>query len=329
MWRWCGLRQRERVRIGSVLVAAASFGAVSVLAKHAYASGSEPVPLLGARVLLAAVLLSLAVATAPGRPSRRDAGLLVVAGLAFGGAGLAEFQALSLAAVPTVVLLVFIAPAWIALGDWVFRRERLPRPQLAALAGLPAGFALLVAAPDGRSPDPVAIGCALVASILSAVFFVSLGRVEGSLRPRVAACAVAWIAAALVVPLDPGGVAGDLLRADANVAAIGAFTACGLVLVGTGLRGVRALTASAVICVEPVVAGVLSWLVLHEVMTRIQLAGGVVVLLSVALLSALSARAAPAPCATGRTRPPRPGSRPRPRPARTARPRRSEGRSRG
>lgn len=292
-----------------MVVAAASFGAVSVLAKDAYGSGSEPVPLLGARLLIAAVLLSLALVAAPSRPSRRDAGGVLVAGLAFGGAGLAEFQALSRAAVPTVVLLVFIAPAWIALAAWLFGRERLPRPRMAALVGLLAGLGLLVAAPDNRSPDPVATGCALVASILSAVFFVSLGRLEGSLRPEVAACAVTWIGAAMVVPLDPSGVGAELLRSDtpANVAAIGGLTACGLALVATGLRRASALTASAVICVEPVVAGVLSWLVLDEVMTRAQLAGGAVVLLSVGTLSAVSARAAPGPCATGRTRPPRRG----------------------
>jgi drug/metabolite transporter (DMT)-like permease len=292
-----------------VLVAAASFGAVSVLAKDAYASGSEPVPLLGTRLLIAAVLLSLAPVTAPSRPSRRDAVGALVAGLAFGGAGLAEFQALSRAAVPTVVLLVFIAPAWIALAAWLFGRERLPGPRIAALAGLLAGLTLLVAAPDGGSPDPVATGCALVASILSAVFFVSLGSLEGRVPPRVAASAVAWIGAAMVVPLDPSGVAAELLQSDTplNVAAIGGLTACGLPLVATGLRRASALTASAVICVEPVVAGVLSWLVLDEVMTRAQLAGGAVVLLSVGTVSAFSARAGPGPCATGRTRPPRRG----------------------
>ncbi len=58
-----------------VLAAAAALGTVSVLARDAYASGSEPVSLLGARLLVAAVVLTpFALRERPGRaagPGRR------------------------------------------------------------------------------------------------------------------------------------------------------------------------------------------------------------------------------------------------------------------
>jgi drug/metabolite transporter (DMT)-like permease len=89
--------------------------------------------------------------------------------------------------------------------------------------------------------------------------------------------------------------------------AAGLLTGVGLALLASAVRSTSALTASAVICAEPVVAGILAWLALGELLTPVQLAGGAVVLLGVARVTALSARAPPGLGATGRTRPPRPG----------------------
>ena len=306
------------------------------MTRRAYGAGAEPIPLLGVRLLVAAVLLlvlarvdwrrphpcvpTLARADWP-RPGRREVALLGLAGAAFGAAGLAEFEALARAAAPTVVLLVFVAPAWIALGAWLLRGEPLPWRTAAALAVMLGGLALLVAAPGGPPPDLAACGFALAASLASAVLFVALDALGTRARPPLAASGVAGIAAVAVVPVDPGGVAAQLTSGDTAPygLAIGVLTACGLALLATGVRENSALAASAVICAEPVVAGVLSWLVLGEALTSAQLAGGVLVMASVA---EISARGSPGRGATGRTtRPPR-GSRPPPRPARSAQRRR-------
>jgi drug/metabolite transporter (DMT)-like permease len=292
-----------------------------VLAKRAYEAGSEPVTLLGARLVVAALLLS--ALALPGRPEvgRRELMLCAVAGLAFAGAGLGEFEALSRAQAATVVLLVFVAPVWIALATWLLRGERLGWGRAAAVAGLLSGLALLVAAPDGRPPDRAAVALALAASVMSAAFFLGMEEVGRRIPPRIAACLAAWAAAAAVVPADPGGVAEELLRSGTAGygLAIGALTGCGLALLASGVQLRSALTASAVICAEPVVAAALSWLLLDELLTATQAVGATVVMLSVTALSALSDRAPPVRDATGRTRRPLPGSRPRPRPARTAR----------
>jgi drug/metabolite transporter (DMT)-like permease len=303
-----------------VLGAAGAFGAVSVLAKRAYEEGAEPVPLLGARLAVAALVLAVAARPLRARPPPRELGLCALAGLAFAAAGVGEFEALARAPAATVVLLLFVAPVWIALARRLVRGERLGLERATALAALLSGLALLVAAPDARSPNAVAVALALGASVMSAAFFVGLGEAGERAPAPVAACAAAGAATAIVVPLDPSGALRELTRPETAgyALAIGALTGVALVLLTTGIRLASALVASALICAEPVVAAVLSWLVLGELLTPVQLAGAAVVIVSVTAFSALSGRAAPERDATGRTRPRRPGSRPPPRPARSA-----------
>ena len=304
--------------VGSVLLAAVAFATVSVLAKGAYQSGSEPVPLLGARMLVAAVVLSAAPVFTPARVRGVELAPCALAGLAFAAAGLGEFEALARAEVATVVLLLFVAPAWVALAGWVVRGDPLGWRRAGALAGILLGLGLLVVAPDGRPPELAAILPALAASVMSAAFFLCLEAAEGRIPARLAACVAAWAAAAAAVPLDPGGVA-DQLAGSPHGIAVGGLTAVALILLAGGAGHVPAFTASAVICAEPVLAGALSWLLLDESLTPTQLAGAAVVMLAVTALTAVSACGSPAPAATRRTTRRRRGSHPRPRPARTAR----------
>ena len=83
----------------------------------------------------------------------------------------------------------------------------------ALVAALLAGLALLVATPDGRAPPGAAVALALGASAMSAAFFIALDELGRDIPPRLAACGAAWVAATVVVPLDPGGVARELTQA--------------------------------------------------------------------------------------------------------------------
>jgi drug/metabolite transporter (DMT)-like permease len=292
-----------------------------VVARRAYQAGSEPISLLGARLLVAALLLAAIALPTRVEVGRRELALCALAGLAFAGAGLGEFEALARAPAATVVLLLFVAPVWIALATWLVRGERLGGARASTLAALLAGLALLVAAPDGHSADPVAVVLALGASVMSAVFFLSLEEAGERIPAALTACVAASVAAAAVVPLAPGGVVDELQRPGTApyALAIGALTACALTLLTSGVRLASALIASAVICAEPVVAATLSWLLLDELLMPAQLAGAAVVILSATAFPALSDRERPESVATGRTRRRRPGSRPPPRPARSAR----------
>jgi drug/metabolite transporter (DMT)-like permease len=308
--------------VASVLAAAVAFGTVSVLARRAYELGSQPASLLGVRLLVAALVLSV-VARGRGRGvCRRELATGAVAGVAFAAAGLAEFEALSRAPAPTVVLLVFVAPVWVALGSWATGCGPPGWPAAGALAAIVGGLALLLGVPGGLALESAAVGLALGASLMSALFFVVLAQLVQRLAPLTAACTACWAAALLTLALQPGGIVTELSRpaTTAYGIAIGSLTACALGLLATGLRAGSALWASALIGVEPLAAAALSALLLGEFLSAPQLAGAAAVLVGVTAMSMLSGPAPPSPCATGRTTPRRRGSRPPPRPARSARP---------
>ena len=105
-------------------------------------------------------------------------------------------------------------------------------------------------------------------------------RAAGARRSARATLA-AWSAAVVVIPLDPGGVVSGSAtpRELRHGVVIGVLTAAALVLLAAGLEARSAFTASALICVEPVLAAGLAWLVLGELLRRPQVVGGAVVLL--------------------------------------------------
>jgi drug/metabolite transporter (DMT)-like permease len=319
-------------RVAPVLAAATAFGAVSVLARRAYELGSNPASLLGVRLLVAALVLSGLCAWKRMRRVRPpELALGAGAGAAFAAAGLGEFEALSRAPAPVIVLLVFVAPVWVALVSWAAGRGAPGWPTAAALALILGGLAVLLGAPGGNGLDPGAAVLALGASVMSALFFVVLAELTRTVRPLRAACVAAWPAALLTLAFQPDGIGHELSKpaTAAYGIAIGCLTACALGLLAAGLRAGSALWASAVIGVEPLVAAALSALVLGEVLGGAQLAGAAAVLAGVTAMSALTGPAPPSPDATGRTRRRRRESRPPPRPARSARPRRSGGRWQG
>lgn len=307
--------------VACVLGAAVAFGTVSVLARRAYELGSTPVSLLGVRMLVAALLLT--ALALPRRPSRIAPGELVTgaaAGVAFGAAGLGEFEALSRAPAPTVVMLVFVAPVWIALASWAAGDGPPGWLPGCTIALILAGLALLVGVPGGRETDGAAVGLALAASVMSALFFLAMAQLSGNTTPVGAACIAAWAAAITTLAIHPTGLGSELSRpaTAAYGIAIGGLTAGGLAMLAAGIRTSSALGAAAIIGVEPLVAAALAWLVLGEFLDGTQLLGAAGVLAGVTAMSVLSGREPPSSAATGRTRPPPPGSRQRPRPARTA-----------
>ncbi len=274
-----------------VLAAAAALGTVSVLARRAYELGSTPASLLGVRLLVAALVLGALCAASHGpRAQPRELAAGAAAGVAFAAAGLGEFEALSRAPAPTVVLLVFVAPVWVALASWAAGRGPPGWATAGALALILGGLALLVGVPGGNGLEPGAAALALGASVMSALFFIVMADLARRVRPLRAACTAAWAGALVTLALRPEGIVHELSRpATAGYGiAIGCLTACALGLLATGLRTGSALWASAVIGVEPLVAAALSALLLGEFLSGPQLVGAAAVLAGVTATSMLS-----------------------------------------
>jgi drug/metabolite transporter (DMT)-like permease len=273
--------------VAGLIGAASGFACVSVLAKLAYEAGARPGGLLAGRVIVAAVLLAVVAATAGAALTRRQIALGQLGGAAFAGAGLCEFEALYRAPVATVVLLVFLAPVWVALASWLIWRAAPGRRQVGAVALVLLGTALLVAGPAGGRVDRLAVALALVASALSAVVFLIVSRLVPEIGPRHACGLLGAGAAAIALAATSDAALAELStpRRAGLVVALGALTATALLLLAGGLRRAPALTGSAITGAEPALAAALSWLVLGERLAPVQLGGGAAVVAGVTLLA--------------------------------------------
>jgi drug/metabolite transporter (DMT)-like permease len=278
----------------ALLAAATGLGSVSVLVKLAYQAGARPDTLLAARLAVASAALTAAAAILrpPAEVEARHLRLAGAGGAAFAGAGLLEFQALAGAPAAPVVLLVFVAPVWVALASWAIWRETTGRSTAARIGLVLAGTALLVGGSGSQRVRLSAAALALGASVCSAAFFLSLSRLARELGPRLAACLVSTPAGAVAI-LAPGAALTELASAPRAIPAlaIGALTAAALLLLGAGLSGTSAVAGATIAGAEPVVAALLAWVVLGETLGPPQLLGGLVVLAGVLQLARLPSAA--------------------------------------
>jgi drug/metabolite transporter (DMT)-like permease len=269
----------RRGDVVAVAVAACGFGCVSVLAKLAYEAGSSPASLLTTRLAVAAVAIGpllvprllRGTGSVAWGPVRRGA----LGGVSFAAAGFLEFEALSRMPAAAVVVILFLAPVWVAVGSRVLWGRRVGAAGAARLGLVMAGIIVLVGAPGGRAIDPAGAAAALAASVLYAGVFLLLEDLVGEIGPLPSIGLVVWPAAMAACLVQPAGAAAEL--SDPATAwcavAVGLLTSGSLVLLAGGLRTTPAFAASVVTAAEPVAAAALAWVVLGELLTAIQVAG--------------------------------------------------------
>ena len=284
-------------------------GTVSTLALQA----GVPAPWLtalrcgGAAVVLLAVLA--VVAPARLRVSWREVPFLA----AFGVVGIASTQYLYYVAIgrlPVGIALVFemTAPVFIALWVWLVRGERVRRRLWAAL-GLSLSGLVLVAEvwEGGGSLDVGGVAAALAAALCLAGYYL-MGERGTTTRDPVAltcwsfvAAALFWAVAAPFWPFDPA-VLGAAVPLSIGTLQLPLWVLVGwIVVLGAALpfwlslaalRHLPPTTAGLIATVEPVLASVVAWLWVEQVLTGWQVLGGVVVLTGIGL--AQTARSTPA-----------------------------------
>ena len=285
-------------------------GTVSTLALQA----GVPAPWLtalrcgGAAVVLLAVLA--VVAPARLRVSWREVPFLA----AFGVVGIASTQYLYYVAIgrlPVGIALVFemTAPVFIALWVWLVRGERVRRRLWAAL-GLSLSGLVLVAEvwQGGGSLDVGGVAAALAAALCLAGYYL-MGERGTTTRDPVALTCWSFVAAAVFwavaapwwdfdagvlaepVPVSLGSVELPLWLLVVWIVVLGAVVPFWLSI--GALRHLPPTTAGLVATVEPVLASIVAWLWVEQVLSGWQVLGGLVVLTGIVL--AQTARAAPAP----------------------------------
>lgn len=211
------------------------------------------------------------------------------------GLGSAIYQTAYYAAIPlaglavSTVVTLGTGPVLTAVGARLFLGERLGRPAALTVAASVVGLVILVQPFDGRAS---AAGVAV--ALLSAAGYTAVTLLSRAWRghddPLDSALGGFAVSAALVLPI---ALAQGILPHAAHLAGtigwlafLGAVpTALAYALFFTGLRTVRATTASVVALLEPVAAAVLAVAILHERLTLPAYLGGAVLLGSVMLLA--------------------------------------------
>jgi drug/metabolite transporter (DMT)-like permease len=287
-------------------------GTVSTLALQA----GVPAPWLtalrcgGAAVVLLATLA--VVAPARLRVSLREVPFLA----AFGVVGVALTQCLYYVAIgrlPVGIALVFemTAPVFIALWVWLVRGERVRRRLWAAL-GLSLSGLVLVAEvwEGGGSLDVGGVAAALAAALCLATYYL-MGERGTTTRDPVAltcwsfvAAGLFWVVAAPFWPFDPA-VLGAAVPLSVGTLELPLWVLVGwIVVLGAvlpfwlslaALRHLPPTTAGLVATVEPVLASVVAWLWVEQVLSGWQVLGGLVVLVGIGLAQTARSARRPAP----------------------------------
>ena len=270
-----------------VALSAASFGAMAIFARAAFAGGTNVTGILVARFAIAGLVLTLLM-VAMRRPWPRGRPLAVAIGMGavgYVGQAMCFFAALQYASAGLVALLLYVYPTIVCLLSALFFGEKLTGKKLALLAVGFAGLALML---GGGTGTPTGIALGLAAAAFYSVYIV-VGAHELAGTDALASTTVVCLAAFAMVcaiglvetPRFPqvawGWAALAAIALVSTVVAILAFFA--------GLKRVGPSLASVVSTLEPVVTVALAWLVLGESLTTAQFAGGALVLVAAVLLA--------------------------------------------
>jgi drug/metabolite transporter (DMT)-like permease len=290
---------REREGLLLCLLSAASFAAMPIFARQAYATGIELTPLLALRFVMAAAMLWTLVLLRR-RPLGSLRGLVLGAVLGVFGfsvqAGL-YFGAIQRIDVGLASLLLYAYPSFVTVAAIALRRESPTRRKLGAL-GLASGGVVLVLAGGGAGAiNWLGAAMAIGSAAFYTVFILVSDRMTAE-TPAIPFAASVTSGAAVtfaVAALLTGGIqaSGEGVMWAGLIAAVS--TVMPIVLFMAGLARVGPSTAAIASTIEPPLTVALAWVVLGERLGPLQLAGGTLVLSAVVLLQLRARRSVARP----------------------------------
>ena len=288
-------RTRDLQAVALVLLSAAMFGSLGVLAQLAYGAGVSVLGLLLGRFTVAgAVLWLIVLVLRRPLPSRR--GLLTAVALGVGYSSTALSFAASLKHIEAGLadLLLFAYPVLVSLGAAALGRERFSSRRAVALAAATAGIGLALTGGGTGVIDPVGVALALAAALIYALYVLASSSLLGTTDPFVLAASVSsgaaitfFADAAIHGQLAPrGGVTGMGLviavALSSSVIGTSAFMA--------GVRRLGASRASIVSSAEPALTAAFAFAAFGDRFGTVQLVGAGLVLASVPILEVKRAR---------------------------------------
>lgn len=271
-----------------IIVSGISFGAAAIFARFAYEAGTNPITLLFLRFGISSVcmlLLTLVRGTTFPR-GRILSGLMLMGAVGYFGQSFCYFTALTFTSAGLVALLLYLYPAIVTVLAVAILKESISTLKIAALFLALAGTALTIGpAGGGKSLGMVlSLGAAFIYSIYILVGskIIEQGTAIPSSTVIITSAAVMYggliaIRGASFPTTWSGWVSVSAIALISTVLAIVTFLA--------GLERVGATNAATLSTIEPVVTVILAALVLDEAITPLRIAGGVMILLAVILLT--------------------------------------------
>ena len=294
---------RPWLAVALVLIAASLFGTLGPASKIAYDAGLVPFAWVAWRSGFGAVGLWAVIAARRGpwsigsglrgapQSARASLGLAIVAAAVL---NLSVFVAFQRTAIALALLAFYTYPVMVAAVSAALGHERLDGSRRLALGLAVIGMAAVVAGGlqpgSGVTVDVLGVGLALVAAACQTTFVVaSRGyasvRTDEAMGSILAGSAAIAIVVALAVN-GPAAVALPLTQPAllALLAAVGLFAAAlPSFLFLTGIRRLGPIRAGILMLWEPVVGIVLAAVLLGQVVSPVQVAGGATILIAAIL----------------------------------------------
>ncbi len=281
--------------LGAIALAATLWALAAAVARDLFDDGVDPLELVQARALLSAVGLGLLPAAWKTRGPRDPWGVVAL-GLSIALVNGFYYLALERLAVAVALVLQYTGPAlvvaWIAATT-----RRAPSPQiLVSLAAAFVGVVLVseVLAGDIGALNEVGIAFGFGSAVMFATYTLVSERaaatygVLGALFRGFAVATLMWIAFQVPRGWPSSLTAPDNLQRVVFVGVAG--TLLPFILYLWGVERVRAERAVIAATLEPVIAGVVAWMWLDQILSPLQLAGGALI---IAAVSSLQVRHAP------------------------------------
>jgi drug/metabolite transporter (DMT)-like permease len=287
--------------LGLALLSSATFSTSGSFARSLIVAGWSPAAAVTVRIGVAALLLAVpAIVSLRGRWHllRRDPVALTAYGVvAVAGAQLCFFNAVRHISVGVALLLEYMGVVLVVGWMWVRHDQRPSRLTAAGSVVAAIGLVLVLDLLSDARLDPVGVLWGLAASVGLASYFVLSARVGAALPPLVVASAGMTTGALTLIML---GVLGALPmqatfgtvdlaghRVSWLLPVVGLSLVAAAVAYVAGISAARILgprLASFVSLTEVVFAVLAAWLMLGELPTVMQLAGGALIVAGVVLV---------------------------------------------
>jgi drug/metabolite transporter (DMT)-like permease len=297
MYRECG----TRTGLALAVLSAASFSTSGSFARSLTGAGWSPAAAVAARISAAALMLAVpAVVSLRGRWRClwSNAAMISVYGLvAVAGAQVFYFNAIEHLSVGVALLLEYLGTVLVVGWMWVRHGHRPRRLTGAGSAVAVVGLVLVLDLVGGARLDPVGVLWGLAAAFGLATYFVLSSKVDNDLPPvamasagmTVGALALFGLGAAGVLPMHASFGAVDFVgrRVSWLVPVLGLSLVAAAIAYVAGIGAARLLgpkLATFVGLTEVVFAVMFAWLLLGELPTSLQLVGGVLIVIGIALV---------------------------------------------